>query len=120
MRFLVDECTGPKVAAWLREQGHDVFSVYDEARGMKDQAILQQADSENRILITNDKDFGELVSRDQCAHRGVILIRIDDERSGNKITVLRKLLNNYADRLADEFVVVTDTRIRFIRSPGGG
>ncbi len=36
MRFLVDECTGPKVAQWLRDQGHEVFSVYDEARGLDD------------------------------------------------------------------------------------
>lgn len=34
MRFLVDECTGPAVARWLRDQQHDVFSVYEEARGM--------------------------------------------------------------------------------------
>lgn len=36
MRFLVDECTGPVVARWLRAQQHQVFSVYEEARGMPD------------------------------------------------------------------------------------
>jgi predicted nuclease of predicted toxin-antitoxin system len=46
MRFLVDECTRPTVARWLRDQGHDVFSVFDEARG-----------AEDRIFITNDKDY---------------------------------------------------------------
>ena len=40
MRFLVDECTGPAVARWLREQSHEVFSVYEEARGMSDDDIL--------------------------------------------------------------------------------
>jgi len=40
MRFLIDECTGPKVAKWLSEKGYDVFSVYDEARGMDDDSIL--------------------------------------------------------------------------------
>lgn len=34
MRFLVDECTGPILAQWLRDQSHEVFSVYDDARGM--------------------------------------------------------------------------------------
>ena len=43
MRFLVDECTGPAVAAWLREQGHDVFSVFDSARGMSDDDIIGKA-----------------------------------------------------------------------------
>ncbi len=57
MRFLVDECTGPAVAAWLRDQNHDVFSVFDEARGMDDNDIIQKALQEHWILITNDKDF---------------------------------------------------------------
>lgn len=39
MRFLVDECTGPLVARWLREQKHEVFSVYEEGRGMEDNDI---------------------------------------------------------------------------------
>lgn len=41
MRFLVDECTGPKVAHWLHDQGYIVFSVYEEARGMDDDEIIQ-------------------------------------------------------------------------------
>lgn len=40
MKFLVDECTGPSVAAWLRDDGHEVFSVYEEARGVEDDIIL--------------------------------------------------------------------------------
>jgi Domain of unknown function (DUF5615) len=40
VRFVVDECTGPAVARWLREQQHDVFSVYDEARGLDDDAAF--------------------------------------------------------------------------------
>ncbi len=51
MKFLVDECTGPAVARWLKEQGHEVFSVYEEARGIDDDSIVKQAFSEKRILI---------------------------------------------------------------------
>ena len=61
MRFLVDECTGPAVARWLEERDHDVFSVYDEAPGIPDEEVLQRAYREQRILVTNDKDFGEKV-----------------------------------------------------------
>jgi predicted nuclease of predicted toxin-antitoxin system len=43
MRFLVDECTGPAVARWLEGQGFEVFSVYDEARGIDDEEVLQKA-----------------------------------------------------------------------------
>lgn len=70
MRFLVDECTGPAVARWLREQKHEVFSVYDEARGIDDDAVIAKAFAENWILITNDKDFGEKVHRERRPHKG--------------------------------------------------
>ncbi len=115
MRFLVDECTGPAVANWLREQQHEVFSVYDEARGIDDDDIIKKAVDENWILITNDKDFGEKVYRDQYPHQGIIFLRLDDERTSNKIKTLRQLLELYADRLHGHFVVVTETRVRFAR-----
>ncbi|CAN5819172.1 hypothetical protein BH24ACI1_BH24ACI1_13640 [soil metagenome] len=66
MRFLVDECTGPKVAEWLRAQNHEVFSVFDEMRGADDEQIIQKAFAENWLLITNDKDFGEKVYRNDA------------------------------------------------------
>ena len=113
MRFLIDECTGPGVAQWLAEQGHDVVSVYDEQPGLDDESVIAWADDDNRILVTNDKDFGEHVFRDRQHHSGVILLRLDDERTPNKIAVLRDLLNHHSDRLEEQFVVATDERIRF-------
>lgn len=73
MRFIVDESVGPSVAAWLGQQNHQAFSVYDEARGMSDDDILDKAASEDWILITTDKDFGEMIYRDQRLHSGVVL-----------------------------------------------
>lgn len=70
MHSLVDESTGPAVAKWLQEQGHEVFSVYDEASGMDDDDITQKAFTENRILMTNDKDFGEKIYRERFPHKG--------------------------------------------------
>lgn len=116
MRFLVDECTGPKVAAWLRGQGHEVFSVFEEARGAEDDDVISKAYAKGWILITNDKDFGEKVYRERRPHRGVIFMRLGDERAANKIEVLRRLLDRYADKLIDRFVVVTDARVRFART----
>jgi predicted nuclease of predicted toxin-antitoxin system len=113
MRFLVDECTGPAVAQWLRERSFEVFSVYDESRGADDDRILAKAHDEDWILITNDKDFGEMVYRERKPHRGVIFLRLQDERAGSKIAAIQKLLASYADRLPDAFVVVTDTHVRF-------
>lgn len=119
MRFLVDECTGPTVAAWLRDHAHEVFSVFEEARGMEDDDIIRKAFTENWILITNDKDFGDKVFRDGRLHQGVILLRLEDERAESKIRVLSNLFKEYIERLPDAFVVVTRLR-RKPPSPDGG
>ena len=116
MRFLVDECPGSKTAQWLSEQNHEVFSVFDEARGMTDDEVIGKAMTEEWILITNDKDFGEMVFRERHAHKGVIFLRLEDERAINKIAVLQRLLENYADKLSNNFVVATETRVRFAKS----
>jgi predicted nuclease of predicted toxin-antitoxin system len=116
VRFLVDENTGNVVSRWLRTEGHEVFSVYEEARGISDDEILQKAIAENWILITSDKDFGEKVYRDQYLHHGIILLRLEDQRSANKIHVLQQLLNNHSAQLADNFIVVTEKQVRFART----
>ena len=116
MRFLVDECIGPVVARWLADQGHDVYSVYDEARGADDEVVLATAVSESRILITNDKDFGEKVYRDQLLHAGVVLLRLSDQNPRAEIEAVSRLLAAHSDRLGGSFVVVTDSHIRFGRA----
>lgn len=115
MRFLVDECTGPAVAKWLQQQGYEVFSVYEHARGINDDEIVDRANSENRILITNDKDFGEKIFRDGKSHKGVILLRLEDERAANKIAAVQQLLANHADQLEHNFIVATESRVRIAK-----
>jgi predicted nuclease of predicted toxin-antitoxin system len=115
MRFLVDESTGPFVAEWLLAQGHEVFSVYESARGMDDDEIMLKAFKDNWILITNDKDFGEQVYRERKPHHGIILLRLDDERAASKIEVLKRLLKSHSDRLPGQFTVVTEKSVRFAK-----
>jgi len=113
MRFIVDECTGPAVARWLSEKGYEVFPVYEEARGTDDDSLIRKALEENWILITNDKDFGDKVYRDTHLHRGIVLLRLEDERPVSKIRTLSRLLKNYSEKLPNSFVVVTETQVRF-------
>lgn len=115
MRFLVDENTGVIVARWLRSQEYEVFSVYEESRGIDDDQIIQKAFDENWIVITSDKDFGEKVYREQRSHRGIILLRLKNERSANKIETLQRLLESYSDQLSDNFIVVTEKQVRFAK-----
>jgi predicted nuclease of predicted toxin-antitoxin system len=116
MKFLVDECTGPAVAHWLEQQGHDVFSVYDQARGIDDNKVIEIAQAEERILITNDRGFGEKVFRERRPHHGVVFLRLANERSANKIRVLDQLISQYSDALSSRFAVVTETRVRFAKT----
>ena len=101
----------------MRGQGHVVFSVFEEARGIDDDDVIEKAFAGNWILVTNDKDFGEKVYREQRPHKGVILLRLDDERAPIKIQILKQLFESYVDRLPDQFVVVTEKTVRFARNP---
>ena len=113
MRFLVDENVGPSVALWLAAMGHNVVSVYLEARGLSDDQIIQESYEGQRVLITCDKDFGDLVFRERRSHGGVVLLRLEDERPSAIVPVLGRLLDRYADRLGGRFVVVTEGHVRF-------
>jgi predicted nuclease of predicted toxin-antitoxin system len=118
VRFLVDECAGPTVARWLREQGYDAFSVFEEARGVDDEWVINRALEDDRILITADKDFGEKVFREGHAHRGIVLLRLEDERAASKIAILQRLLRSHAALLPGRFVVATETKVRIARTDG--
>ena len=100
---------------WLRQRGYEVFSVYEQARGIADDEIIAKANSEKWILITNDKDFGEKIFRDQKSYQGVILLRLEDERAKNKIVSLQQLLENHSDKVKNNFIVVTENRVRIAK-----
>jgi predicted nuclease of predicted toxin-antitoxin system len=112
MRFVVDESTGVAVVDYLRSLGHDVLAVAEAMPQANDSDILDQAASEERTLITNDKDFGELVYRSGRAHRGVILLRLHDESSSNRVRMVKVILESHADRLVDHFIVATEGGVR--------
>ena len=75
MRFLADECVDERIVHRLRAAGYDVVSARAQLRGADDAAILNAARADRRILITEDKDFGELLVRHGRSVTGVILVR---------------------------------------------
>ena len=117
MRFMVDESTGAAVVEYLRSSGHDVLAVAELMRQADDPDILTSALNEDRILITNDKDFGELVYRTGRTHPGVLLLRLHNESSANRVRVVKSVLGKYADRLARQFVVATESNVRIRFAP---
>ena len=77
MRLLADENLPGSVVAELRARGHDVLSVKESMRGADDVAVLARAQAEVRVVLTQDKDFGELAYRTGLsAGCGVILFRL--------------------------------------------
>jgi predicted nuclease of predicted toxin-antitoxin system len=115
MKFLVDECVGLSVANWLKEQGYDAISVYDISTGISDDEVLQKAFFENRILITSDKDFGEMIFKSKRQHSGIILLRLENEKPSHKALTLKNLLKHYSQDLFGNFVVVSESIVRIIR-----
>lgn len=112
MKFLVDESTGIKVSHFLSTLGYNSLSATEKFLGSTDKVILKIAEAEKRIIITNDKDFGDLIFYHQLNSHGVILLRLADESAQNKIRIIKILLEKYSSRLKGNFVVVSENNIR--------
>ena len=112
LRLLIDLSAGHAVAESLRGLGHDVLEVRDHDPRMADVDILAWAVSESRLVVTMDKDFGELVHRSGVNHSGVLLLRLDDERALRKVAVIEAIFASFADELPGRFAVYQDSRLR--------
>ncbi len=113
MKFLADECCDAGIVASLRAAGHDVSYVPEQQAGISDDEVLQTAFREGRILLTEDKDFGELVYRLKKPAYGMILIRIDVRDRHQKWPRVEALIAKHQDRLPGHFVVVDLNKYRF-------
>jgi predicted nuclease of predicted toxin-antitoxin system len=112
VKLLADECCDALLVAGLRQDGHDVLFVMESARGADDVTILQQSVAEQRILLTEDKDFGELVVRPGLPAYGIVLLRVNPADSATKLARLREVLQQDPSRLPHPFVVVDEAKAR--------
>ncbi len=111
MKFLLDVPVGREIAEWLLEQGHDVSEVRLIDPTLGDLAILRLARAQNRIVITTDKDFGELAVRQGEAHCGIV--RLPDVRMSERKAMLSTLISHYREALEKGAIItLTGTRIR--------
>lgn len=110
LRFLVDECTGKRLADLLEKAGYDVVFVGEWKLAASDDEVLRKAEEEDRILITDDKDFGELVFRLGKPSKGVILLRMSTTDPAKRFQLLMKVLRSVDVR--EKFVVVRDDIVR--------
>lgn len=120
MRILADENLPGDAVAALRASGHDVAWMRSEAPGTRDLEIIARAQAENRILITFDKDFGELAFHSKLpASSGIVLFRISAPSSAHVAQVVVAALESRTD-WANHFAVVEDGRIRMTPLPERG
>lgn len=115
MRFLADENLPGRLVAALRAAGHDVAWVRTDAPGSSDRQVLAMAAAEQRILVTFDKDFGELAGRASLpATGGVILLRVPLDRSPDFAARLASAIHARTD-WAGHFAVIEPGRVRMRR-----
>ncbi|MCY3958690.1 MAG: DUF5615 family PIN-like protein [Chloroflexi bacterium] len=116
MRFLVDRCAGRQLAEWLRHNGHDVVEAQTLGSDPGDRALLERAGAEDRVLVTMDKDFGELIYLRRVAHAGLILL--PDVRVLQRIEAVRAVVEGHHQALEERAVVtVRGGRIRISHPP---
>ncbi len=114
LKFIADVNVEKVIVDYLLEEGYDVKWIPDYNCEMLDEDLLEMAKVEGRILITNDKDFGELIFLQKRLSIGIILIRIKGQKVEVKLKLIKKLFQNYRNKLLNNFVIITDKELRFI------
>ena len=114
IKFLADVNIEKPLVDYLLKQGYDIKWVPDYNCEMPDEDLLQLANQEKRIFITNDKDFGDLIFLQKKVSAGTILFRVKGQKSQEKIKLMKKLLMGYRDKLLNHYVVITKAKIRIV------
>lgn len=107
MRLIVDESTGRKLANIIKQAGYDVVFSLDVLSGANDLQLLDLAEREKCVLITDDKDFGELIFRLNRPSSGVILLRMPKDPL-KRFEGIKDIL----DKAEGKFIVVKEGQIR--------
>ncbi|MEH2409717.1 DUF5615 family PIN-like protein [Nostoc sp.] len=112
MKFLGDENLDWQIVERLRLDGHEVLYVVEMKPGIGDDEVLTLANSEGAILLTSDKDFGELVFRLRRIATGVVLIRLFGLSPDDRAEIIANAINQHADELLGAFTVISSKSIR--------
>ena len=112
MKFFVDENLPRMLVEWLRALGCDVVSASESGPGEADTAWAELALRDERILLTQDKDFGDLIYRNGLASHGVVLLRLDEFMAVEILSRFQEVWSVIEANPSGRFIVVTETRVR--------
>ena len=113
MKFLADESVDFGVVRALRAAAFDVLAVAELDPGISDKMVAEQAYREERILLTEDKDFGQLVYATGALAHGVIFVRFPSQLRSEMVASVVQIVRQSGARFAGQFVVVQPGRARF-------
>jgi predicted nuclease of predicted toxin-antitoxin system len=115
MNFLADESVDRQIVDALREDGHAVLYVTEMDPGISDDEVLDKAEKGSAILITADKDFGELVFRQQRITKGVVLVRLAGLLPSKKAEIASIMVKKHLDAIQNGFSVISPNAVRIRR-----
>ena len=117
MNLLADEGVERQIVESVRQAGHDVLYIAELEPGISDDVILAQANRSQALLVTLDKDFGELVYRQGMVHAGVILLRLAGLELETKAKLVTQVLQHRGPEMRNAFSVISPGTVR-IRKQG--
>lgn len=112
MRILADENIARSIVTWLRTQGHDVLSASESRAQTPDVDLLIEAETQGYVILTEDKDFGDLVFRDRRNSHGVVMLRLEDLPASLRLARLQAVWAVIEAGMPGSFLVVTETKVR--------
>ena len=112
MRIVADENLAYRMIKALRVEGFDVLSIEEDAPSIPDNNVLSVAVKQDALLITEDKDFGDLVMLHKLPHRGILLLRLAGMGTDEKVRRTLDVIRQYGDELKDSFTVIDVKRVR--------
>ena len=112
MNLLADENVDQPIVQRLRQDGHDVLYIAELEPSISDDLVLERANKKEALLITGDKDFGELVFRQRRIHGGVVLIRLAGLSPKAKATIVSGVFRDRKDELFHVFSVISPGMVR--------
>lgn len=112
LKFVLDVGVGYKVWEYLTSNGYDATLITTINPSMSDTDILFIAENESRMVITMDKDFGDLVYHSGKAHKGVLLLRLEDALGEEKAATMQFIIENFKDQIEGKFCVFKNGRLR--------
>lgn len=115
MYLLADDGVERQIVERLRSDGHSVAYIAEMSPGISDEIILAQANDEQALLITLDKDFDELVFRQRLVYEGVVLLRLEGLSNETKAAIVAGILKNRGTEMSDTFSVITPGNVRIRR-----